>query len=236
MSVALFLLLVLASPAFAATMPSVQMTFVDAQNSSAIVGAVVLFQASAREGTWTGHGGRSASLFAVEGVTDATGAVQFPKQEFSAQPFFLNTNYENASMVALKPGYALLVLINQRGIPTEVRSVTTWEYNSQTITMKRSSGDAEIPDTVWHAATYADRALAGHSLCRWRNIPRFLVTLDRMAADWNRKRDALSDPALRVKSASSPVQRLFMNDALFVEKGCGSPKAFFESYLHGEMP
>jgi hypothetical protein len=223
------LLCLQASVGFAATMPAVQMTFVDAQDHAPVVGAVVLFQATGREGTFTGHGGKSASLFAVEGVTDEAGAVRFPKQEFSTQPFFLNTNYENPSMVALKPGYALLVLI-ARGVPHESRTVTTWEYNNQTVEMKRAP-DSEIANTVWSATTYADQAISGKTLCGWKQIPRFLVTLDRLAAAWNRARGSFPDPALRMRSASSRLQVLFMNDALFVEKGCGSPKTFFEPYL-----
>jgi len=30
---------------------------------------------------------------------------------------------------------------------------------------------------------------------------------------------------------TSRLQFLFMNDGLFVQKGCGSPKAFFAPYL-----
>jgi hypothetical protein len=218
------------SRAAAASMPPVQMTFVDAADGSAVAGAVVLFQANGREGTFTGHGGRTANLFAVEGVTDDAGAVRFPRQEFSTQPFFLNTNYENPSMVALKPGYALLVLVNARGVPHETRTVTTWEYNNQTVRMKRAP-DSEIPNTVWSAAVYADQAMSSQDLCGWKKVPRFLVAIDRLATEWTRKRASFSDPAVRMRSASSPLQRLFMNDALFVEKGCGSPREFFAPYL-----
>lgn len=63
-----FLLCLLSIPGFAATMPSVRMKVVDAEEGTPIAGAHVLFQANAHEGTFTGHGGRSANLFAVEAV------------------------------------------------------------------------------------------------------------------------------------------------------------------------
>jgi hypothetical protein len=32
-------------------------------------------------------------------------------------------------------------------------------------------------------------------------------------------------------AASSPLEMVLMNEAFYVEKGCGSPKAFFAPYL-----
>ena len=90
---------------------------------------MALFRGSAREGTITGHGGKHAVLFAAEAVSDEAGELRFSKQDFDSQPFFLNTNYENPSMLLLKPGYAPLQLYNQlRIVPTlavrRVRSAT----------------------------------------------------------------------------------------------------------------
>jgi len=93
-------------------MPPVRMKVVDAQDSSPVAGAHVLFLGTAQEGTLTGHGGRTANLFAVETMTDDVGKLRLPKQEFSAQPFLLNTTYHNPRLVVLKPGYALLTLTN----------------------------------------------------------------------------------------------------------------------------
>jgi hypothetical protein len=210
-------------------MPAVQMRFVDAQDNSPIAGAVVLFQNSAREGTWTGHGGRSASLFAVEGVTSEAGEVRFPRQDFSSQPFFLNTNYESPSMVALKSGYALLVLTNP-GAP-DLKGATTWEYDNQTIKMSRITEGRQISDAIYLAGTYADRTMGSGSLCGWKKIPRFLVAIERLTVDWNRKQEQHADSALRRPLPSNPLRRTLMNDQLYVDKGCGSPKAFFEPYL-----
>src|SRR5262245_46016265 len=67
------LLALLPLPVAAATMPPVRMKMIDAQDGSPVQGAHVLFQANGREGTFTGHGGRSANLFVAEALTDVSG-------------------------------------------------------------------------------------------------------------------------------------------------------------------
>jgi hypothetical protein len=57
------------------------------------------------------------------------------------------------------------------------------------------------------------------------------VAVDRLAAEWTQKRMTVADPAVRNKSASSPLQPILMNEQFFVDNGCGSPKAFFAPYL-----
>lgn len=50
----------------------------------------------------------------VEGVTDETGTLRLPAQEFWPCPFFLDTHYGNPSMWVLKPGYDMRFLQNTR--------------------------------------------------------------------------------------------------------------------------
>jgi hypothetical protein len=225
------LLCLLPSAGFPATMPAVRMKIVDAQDDSPIVGAHVLFHAGASEGTFTGHGGRGATLFVVETVTDEAGALRLPKQEFSARPFFLNTNLANPTMLIFKPGYVVVDIRNTRRVIAELQDVTAWQYNDQTIKMKRVTTDSETSNAVDWAGTYARHTMGPPDLCAWKKIPRFLVAVDRAAADWNRKRASLADDFLRRHSVSSPLETLLMNEAFYVEKGCGSAKAFFEPYL-----
>jgi len=225
------LLCLLPAPGFPATMPAVRMTIVDAQDDRPVAGAHVLFHAGAREGTFTGHGGRGATLFVVETMTDEAGALRLPKQDFSAQPFFLNTNLENPAMLIFKPGYVLVDLRNTRRIIAESQDVTTWQYNDQTIKLKRATTDSETSHAVEWAGTFANLTMGPPDLCAWKKIPRFLVALDRAAAEWNRKRASLADDFLRRHVVSSPLERVLMNEAFYIEKGCGSAKAFFEPYL-----
>lgn len=226
-----FLLCFLSFPGFPATMPPVRMKFVDAQDGSPITGAHVLFQGSASEGTFTGHGGRTANLFAIEAVTDDTGEIRLPKQEFSPRPFFLNTNYNNPSMIVLQPGYMLVILTNTLRIIPNLEEASTWQYDNQTIKMTRATTDNDVPHAIYFARQYAEQTASEKSMCYWKKIPRFLVATDRLNAEWDRKRVTLTDPALRNRVVTSPLQRIVMNDQFFIEKGCGSPKVFFEPYL-----
>jgi hypothetical protein len=221
----------LPSPGIAATMPAVRMKIVDAHDDSPVAGAHVLFRASAREGTWTGHGGRSATLFVAEAVTDEAGELRLPKQDFSAQPFFLNTNYENPALLVFKPGYVLVDLRNTRRVIAELQDLTTWQYDNQTVKMKRAATDSDTARGVDWAATFAQHSMGPPDLCSWKKIPRFLVAVDRAAADWNRRRESVADELLRRHTVSSPLQFVLMNEAFYIEKGCGSPKAFFEPHL-----
>ena len=157
------------------------MRVVDAQDASPIAGAHVLFHAGAREGTLTGHGGKHATLFVAETVTDASGELRLPRQDFKPQPFFLNTNYENPWMLIFKPGYVLADLRNTRW--PELQDLTTWPYNNQTVTMTRATTDSEISRAVDWAATSARLTMGSPDLCAWKKIPRFLVAVDRAAGN-----------------------------------------------------
>ena len=199
----------------AATMPAVKMTVVDAEDGKPIPGLVALFWGAAREGTITGHGGRHAILFAVEAVSDQSGELRFPKQDFRGQPFFLNTNYENPSMLLLKPGYLPLVLHNQlRAFPT-LAEASKWEYEGHTVKMTRAT-EVEIRQQGYLITTYTNMMLGFDRECTWKRVPRALVVADRM----------FPDPGM-----TNTLRTLLLNDAVFVQQGCGSPKTFFDPYL-----
>jgi hypothetical protein len=202
-------------PVIAATMPAVTMTVVDELDGTPIPGVVALFRGTAGQGTITGHGGKHAILFAVEAVSDASGELRFPKQHFSSQPFFLNTNYENPSMLLLKPGYAPLVLYNQLRIIPTLAEASTWEYDGRTVKMKKATDD-EIRQHAYSITTYTDMTAGFDRGCTWKRVPRALVAADRMFPD---------------PGKTNTLRTLLMNDALFAQHGCGSPKAFFEPYL-----
>lgn len=209
------LLALAALPVAAATMPEVTMKVVDAQDGKPIPGLVALFWGTAREGTITGHGGRHAILFATEAVSDEAGVLRFPKQNFSSQPYFLNTNYENPSMLLLQAGYAPLVLYNQLRIVPTLAEASRWEYEGTTVKMKKASAD-EVRQQGYIVVTYTNMMMGLGGGCTWKRVPRALVAADRMFPE---------------RGKTNTLHTLFMNDALFVEHGCGSPKAFFEPYL-----
>jgi hypothetical protein len=207
------LLFLPAAPVIAATMPAVKMKVVDEHDGTPIPGLVALFWGTAREGTITGHGGKHAILFAVEAVSDESGELRFPKQDFSSQPFFLNTNYENPSMLLLKPGYAPLVLHNQLRIVPTLAEASRWEYEGKTVKLKKATADL-MRQQAYSTTTYTDMMLERG--CTWKQVPRALVAADRMFPN---------------PGKTNTLRTLLMNDALFAQQGCGSPKVFFEPYL-----
>ena len=210
-------------------MPPVHMKVVDAADGTPVAGAFVLFRASAREGTITGHGGRGVLLFVAEAVTAESGAFEIAKQDFGTQPFFLNTIFENPEMVIFKPGYDALLLRNERRIIAEREDMTTWMHEGKTVKLARAASEARVVDAGYSAAEFAQRSIDPRS-CAWKKIPHFLVAVDRFASDWEAKRHSRTDD-LRFKSIQNPLRTIFMNDELFAQNGCGSPKAFFEPYL-----
>lgn len=210
------LLFLAAVPAIAATMPAVKMKVVDEHDGTPIPGVVAMFWGTARQGTFTGHGGKHAILFAVEAVSDEAGALRFPKQEFGSQPFFLNTNYENPAMLLLKPGYAPLLLRNQHRIIPTLAEASRWEYDDQVARMKKATDDP-LRQQAYLTTTYTNTMVGFDLGCTWKRVPRTLVMADRMFPDSS--------------ATSSTLRTLIRNDAVFAQRGCGSPKAFFEPYL-----
>lgn len=224
------LLVLLPFPVAAATMAPVRMKMIDAEDGSPVQGAHVLFQANAREGTLTGHGGRSANLFVAEALTDVAGEFRFPKQDFSSQPFFLNTVYLGPSMVVLKPGYVLVVLTDLNRLFPTLKELTTWQYSNQTIKMKRLTTEDEVVQSLDSAVMYAEMPASEKNPCFWKQYPRFLVSLDRLVKEWEGKRATVADTSLRNRRVANPLQKILMNEQFFVEQGCSPPRAFFEPY------
>jgi hypothetical protein len=227
----LLLGLSLGHAAFAATMPAVRMKFIDAETGHPVRGAHVLFHAGAREGTFTGHGGVRVNLFIVEARTNEAGEINLPAQEFKASPFTLNTNYDNPTMVVFMPGYSLVNISNNRRIIAERQDVTHWEYNGQTIKMRRAGTELETRGQVSSAVAAVENTyrLGYRDVCGWKQLPHFLVAVDRAANEWNAGRRAAPESDPRLGPIASPLHHLLLQDKHYAERGCGSPKAFFDT-------
>ena len=96
--------------------------------------------------------------------------------------------------------------------------------------MKRVTRESEAVQTLDNAVTYAEMPASEKNLCFWKQYPRFLVSLDRLVKEWEGKRASVADASLRNRTVANPLQKILMNEQFFVEKGCTSPRAFFESY------
>ena len=221
----LALFLCVSSISACGTMPAVHMKFVDQETSQPVAGAHVLFIGTAYEGTFSGHGGRRVNLFLLETITNDAGEINVAAQEFLLYPFLLNTHYNAPRMAVFKPGYALPELWGYLPSIARRQDVTNWYYNNRTIKMQRADTDKDISHSVRWAATFAEEAYRdGGDICAWKEIPRFLVAVDRSVNEWNRKRQT---------PEQSPLRSLLSNDKYYADKGCGSTRDFFDSYLSG---
>lgn len=137
------LVLTLFLAACVAQTPAVQMRFVDDVDGSPVADARITYCATAWEGTLTGHGGRSHTLFRIETATGANGELRLPPQEFDARPFGMSTNYDHAVMLVAKPGYETQQILNCCAALGEFAAASKWGYNGSTIRLKRAASGAE---------------------------------------------------------------------------------------------
>lgn len=122
--------------------PAIHMRFVDEVDNTPVAGAQASFCATAWGGTLTGHGGASDILFEVIAATDAQGELNLAPQEFEARPFGMNTNYDHAQLLVVKPGYEPKKIVNWGAALGEYAAVSKWAYNGMTIALKRAPADA----------------------------------------------------------------------------------------------
>jgi hypothetical protein len=215
-------------------MPPVEMKFVDAASGQPIVGANVFFNASATEGTFTGHGGAKVNLFLVETTTDDAGEIHVAAQSFSSHPFMLGSIYRHAFLVVFKPGYVLVIRQNSGRIIPKLEEMTTWQDNNRTIKMERATTNKERVHALEWAARFADenfRDVGHRRVCAWKQIPRFLVAVHHSVGEWNGQRHQLPEADLRRKQIESPLESLLINEAYYKLMLCGSPGEFFAPYL-----
>ena len=235
----LVLLLCSSIAACGTTMPDVQMKFIDVESNQPIVGANVLFHASAEERTFTGHGGAKVNLFLVETASNDAGEIHIAAQSFWPYPFILGSSYNNPRMTVFKPGYVLVTLLNYRRTFAEREDVTSWQYDKKTIKMQRAGTNKELSHAVEWAAHFAEETygyLNGREVCAWKQIPNFLVTVDRSVKEWNKRRYLMQEQDLRRREIGSPLQSLLGNEDYLARKGCGSPGKFFDPYLKRANP
>jgi hypothetical protein len=102
------LLLFATGSALSETTKTIRMRVVDSATKAPIPGASVTYYAEAREGTLTGHGGKTVKLFEIQTQSAPDGAITLQPASFNARPFGLfgmNTNYESPTVVVSKAGY-----------------------------------------------------------------------------------------------------------------------------------
>lgn len=117
----------------------IRMRVVESGTNKPVAGANVRYFARVWEGTFTGHGGRTATMFEIRGESDFEGNIALPATQFSPRIFGIlgfDTNYENAAMSITKSGYLPLELRNSLRIMPNLDEVITWEYKGRTVELQ----------------------------------------------------------------------------------------------------
>jgi hypothetical protein len=215
-----------------ATMPAVEMTFIDANDGSPIAGAHVLYRGTACRQNLFGCG-EPATLWLTETVTDSKGGINLTAQNFWPYPF-LFTGYNPPSMIVFKPGYALTVF-SSGPIITKREDIEKWTYNNEVIKMRAATTDKESAHAIEWSAKLAEESYewGKGNACMWKQIPGFLAATDRAVTNWKRYLESIPDQELRQqwRFITGPIQKLISREATYVKQGCGSPRLFFESYV-----
>ncbi len=126
-------------PAIAESTQPIRMRVVESGTNKPVAGANVRYFAMVREGTFTGHGGRTATMFEIRGESDADGNIALPATQFSPRIFGIfgqNTNYENANMSITQSGYKPIQLSNNLRIMPNLDEVIAWQYQGSTVELK----------------------------------------------------------------------------------------------------
>ena len=207
-------------------MPIVSMTVRDSSNGSPIRGAVIIFTAEASEGSWTGHGGASTTLFLAEAISDGEGRFSIPRQNVPA-PYFLNTQYRVPTMLIFMPGYKNTLVQNYSQAPDR-SYVTKWDHNHEPIEMIRDTTPETRAANLDHAMEFATEAYSHLKPCGWKNIPRALKALEHEFVSWT-----LTPESKQIRLfygwEEGPVSKIIRERADSVSLSCPAANAYFKS-------
>ena len=167
------------------------------------------------------EGGQRTDLELMEAVTDKNGRFHFPawgpKPIPAGLPWEARMKDQDPAIHLFKSGYWSKGLSNDRPGPYADAgpSVRTSEWNGKTIEMKKFEGDLKL------YGSFVSGVLTSVSYggCRWKNIPRIIVALDKE-----------SDRLLKqhIVTGLPTIDKI---EDISVDGSCGSVKEFFKDYL-----
>jgi hypothetical protein len=188
--------------AAAASMPAVTIKVVDVRSGTALQGVTaMLWQSAHGPGGFSGHGGKRIALFASETISDQSGALHFPRQQFDGPPLFSMMNEEAPAMLLLKPGYAPLVLDERYQLERPGATVAM----TPTAPGPRSDMDLSLYLSTRDLLEPTDR-------CVWQHVPNTLVT------------------GYHMSKGGSALSTLQADADRHTAAGCASPRTFFKHY------
>ncbi|WP_431113079.1 hypothetical protein [Variovorax paradoxus] len=160
------LLLLTGNTAFAEVTKLVRMHLVDSITREPISGAHVTYSAEAREGTLSGHGGKTVQMFEIHAQSDADGLVTLQPTEFNPRVFGifgLNTNYESPSITVVKAGYARMDLRSPSVMASpRIRDTLDTGFYRINIEMKRADAASDAREAEAAQLAETTRRLQNH--------------------------------------------------------------------------
>ncbi|CAH1904479.1 Carboxypeptidase regulatory-like domain-containing protein [Candidatus Nitrotoga sp. HW29] len=191
---------------------------IDADTKQPLEGVNVVAQWTLEGGM---EGGVLTNLMLMESVSDKDGRFYFPawgpKSIPSDLPWNARLKNQDPGMVMFKSGYEVQGFSNEitGPYPGTGPSMRTSQWNSKTIELKRHQGNLEryrlLLDGVLGGIFYGE--------CRWKNIPRMIVALDKESARLRK---------LGVRISVITISRIEDNSA---RENCGSAQEFFKDYI-----
>jgi len=167
------------------------------------------------------EGGQQTDLMLMESVTDKDGRFYFPAwgpvSIPASLPWEARMKNQDPAIIIFKPGYQWVGLSNEitGPYPDAGPAMRTSRWNGKIIAMKKFEGSLD------RYGSMVDGVLTGVSYgqCRWKNIPRILVALDKESGQ------------LRKRKVFTGLPTISKIEDISVGKGCGSVKEFFKDYL-----
>lgn len=199
---------------------------VDSETKQPLDGVIVVAHWQLKGGLEGGN--PVGQMMVMETVTDAKGRFYFPGWGPKLHPWQGELKDESPRILLFKSGYAYQGLLNHttnktmRGdLEIPLRSI----WNKRTIKLEKFKGTMEeYAEHVYRLGQDMDSMLdfaSGDKKCEWKKVPRMLVALDRIDANFESRN-------IKVGAWRLGAHILRIED---IPQHCGSPKEFLKSYL-----
>lgn len=205
----------------------IQGTVVDAETGQPLEGVIIT-------ANWQLEGGIEGSypvgqMMVMETVTDKNGRYRFPGWGPKRRPLNGRISTRSPQLLVFKSGYRYVALVNallEESLRGELDNPLRSDWDGKTIRLERFTGTQhEYAENIYDLSQEIDRMLdfaRGDRGCQWQKIPRMLVALDKMSANFERQN-------VKVGAWKLGAHVLRLED---IPQHCGSPKAFLRGYLH----
>ena len=215
------MLLPLQSYAFFYSAKPIEAWVVDAETKKPLEGVIVVAHWQLKGGLEGGN--PVGQMMVMETVTDKNGRFHFSAWGPKLRPWYGELKNQSPGILLFKSGYEYRDLYNNR-IRKNSRGVLFSEWDKKIIELGKFKGTEEgYAEHVYGLGLNIGSMLdfaSGDKKCEWKKVPRMLVTLDRIGADFDNRN-------IRVGAWRLGAHILRIDD---IPQHCGSPKEFLGGY------